>query len=249
MKTSHKTISLLLGLTLMGCDSQPSGLLQQRIAELEAECAAARKHADQLQVKLDAKETAPTSTPASTPAKIEELHNDDAKNRVAAAALLLAESLREKVKPGMLQAYEEAAWAGYRVEKAGESRGVAVPFFRDSQGQWICGWSERQITEALEGQPSPAVSPTSPAISPPSPPPAPSPASYPGGLTADRPATPAPPRTPPPMPTPAPAPAPPVSQPRASTTGASKTFFVDPATGKLYKIKPDGTREAVPEAR
>ena len=225
---------------LSGCDSQPSGLLQQRIAELEAECAASRKRADQIQSKLDAKENALPEE--ALPLKAEDKPSDDSKNRVASAALLTAESLRGKVMPGMLQVYEEAAWAGFRVEKSGESRGVAVPFFRDHEGQWTCGWSERQIIEALDGQSGPAVSA---AIPPPVTSMAPQ-----ARLRTEPPATTAQPA--------APAPAqltrnsPPAagsSKPPASATGASATFFVDPNTGKLYRIKPDGSREAVPESR
>ena len=241
MKPTSLLVCLTLGLMLSGCDSQPSGLLQQRIAELEAECAASRKRADQIQSKLDAKENAPPKE--AVPLKTEDKQSDDSKNRVASAALLTAESLRGKVMPGMLQVYEEAAWAGFRVEKSGESRGVAVPFFRDHEGQWICGWSERQIIEVLDGQTGPSVSAAVP-------PPATSLAPQTGLRTE--------PSAPPVQPA-APAPAAQLtrtspaaagsSKPPASASGASATFFVDPNTGKLYRIKSDGSREAVPESR
>ncbi len=243
MKKSASLTFLLLGLTFAGCDQQPTGLLQQRVAELEAQNEAMRKRADLLQSKLDAKEAA-APAPAA-PAATETKSEDDSHAMIGAAVTPLVDSLREKLKPGSVQAYSEAAWAGIRLEKSGESRGVAVPFFKDGSGQWICGWSEAQVLEALNGQPSatPAVVETSIPI-------APQPAPTPPVVE----------NTPPPvvnntvaMPTPPTPPTPPQPEtPKAGTLvpkGGNKAFFVDPATGKLYRIKPDGTREPVPELR
>lgn len=246
MKKSASLTFLLLGLTFAGCDQQPTGLLQQRVAELEAQNEAMRKRADLLQSKLDAKEAAaPAAATPATPAATETKSEDDSSAMIGAAVSPLVDSLREKLKPGSVQAYSEAAWAGIRLEKSGESRGVAVPFFKDGSGQWICGWSEAQILEALNGQPAAA-----PAVVETSTPVAPQPAPTPPVVENT---------TPPVMnntvaiPTPPTPPTPPQPEtPKGGTLvpkAGNKAFFVDPATGKLYRIKPDGTREPVPELR
>jgi hypothetical protein len=246
MKKSASLTFLLLGLTFAGCDQQPTGLLQQRVAELEAQNEAMRKRADLLQSKLDAKEVA-TPTPASpaAPATTETKSEDDSHAMIGAAVTPLVDSLREKLKPGSVQAYSEAAWAGIRLEKSGESRGVAVPFFKDGSGQWICGWSEAQVLEALNGQvaATPAVVETSIPVTPQPAPPPPVVENTTPPIVNNTVAMPTPP-TPPTPPQP--------ETPKAGNLvpkGGNKAFFVDPATGKLYRIKPDGTREPVPELR
>jgi len=241
MKASSTLIPLLISFVLSGCDSQPSGLLQQRIADLELQCDAARKRADQLQAKLDAKTATPVAA-AEAPPKTVEKPSDDSKALVAASATMLGESLRNRVKPGLLRTYEEAAWAGFRLEKNGESRGVAVPFFRDSQGQWECGWSEGQIIEALNGQGAASVPQTTPPV--PTSVAESSPQTSITSTTTSQPATkPAEPPAPPPVPQPE-------NKPRnPNLPVADKNYYVDPATGKLFRIMPDGTRQPMPELR
>lgn len=250
MKSSLVPAALCSMVLLSACDSEPAGLLQQRIAELEGQADAARKRADLLQAKLDAKDKEQKQSTSAPPpsAKAEAREPDEAKALVGAAATLLGESLREKVKPGMLHTYQEAAWAGYRIEKSGVARGVAVPFFRDASGQWTCGWSDSQILAALDGDvpaiPAPPPAPTMPAASPA--PAVSAPVYVPQPAPMERiPATAA---VPTPVPTPMPAPEP-ASKSAPPRSGANKSFFVDPATGKLFRVRPDGTREPVPEMR
>lgn len=140
--------SFLLSLSafITACDDGPSGV-EQRVVELEARLAAKEHENVELLAKLDAIKTTPTTevTPAT---------NEQASTRagVYAAASILADSMKEAVKPRTLNVSGEVAYAGFTTQGAdGVERGVAVPFFREGdESSWRSGWSKKQILAALE---------------------------------------------------------------------------------------------------
>lgn len=140
------TFVLAITALLTACDDGPSGV-EQRLVELEARLASKEAENVDLRAKLDeARKAQPpeSAVPAST---------EQASTRagVFAAATILAENLKEDLKPRTLSVSGEVAYAGLTAKNAaGDEQGVAVPFFRDGEGSsWRSGWSTEQILAAL----------------------------------------------------------------------------------------------------
>jgi hypothetical protein len=179
--TNLLKISFLLSLSALipACNEGPSGV-EQRVVELEAMLAAKEHENIELLAKLDATKTAPPNQAAP-------VSNEQASTRagVYAAASILADSMKEAVKPRTLNVSGEVAYAGFTTQGAdGVERGVTVPFFREGDGSsWRSGWSKKQILAALgenaaapvASQPETASSATPPSLPKPPEPTAPKP--------------------------------------------------------------------------
>ncbi len=253
--SSHFRLASFLIIALSSCDSQPSGLAQQKVNELEAKLEAARRRMEDLQSKLDSQTaTTPAVTP-DTPATPNPTtsgpsrYDLERRDNIANAGKQLGAKLQATVGPSTLKSLGEVAWVGMTLEKAGEITGIAVPFHRTPSDDWKSVWTDVQILVALGSlqavatpedssqqlatQVSPGQEPSS--LPPPTPPVA-SVNQVPVQQTPQFPTTQPQVITPPVAVSPTPA-QPPLSPP---VSGRAR-YFVDPTDGKMYQRKPDGT--------